>query len=539
MAGPPRAVAVLRTAVRPGLRASDRPVLAACSGGADSVALAAALAFEARSAGVRVGGITVDHGLQPGSAERAERTAQLLHGLGLDPVLVRRVAVGAGGGPEGAARTARYRALAAAAADLGTRVALGHTLDDQAETVLLGLGRGSGPRSVAGMVPERTADGTTWWRPLLGVRRATTDEACADQGLAVWDDPWNADPAYTRARLRGEVLPLMEDVLGGGVAPALARTAELLREDLDALDELAAAELARLAGEAGDGGLPARELGALPAALRRRVLRGWLRAAGVPDLQAVHLRAVEALVTRWRGQGRVDLPDGAGALRTSGRLVLSPPEARGTRPEDAPQTREESPPVSEPASAPAELGNDHGYGPDIDHVLLSQEQIQAKITELAEQVDRDYAGREVLLVGVLKGAVLFMSDFARALRLPTQMEFMAVSSYGSATSSSGVVRILKDLDRDISDRHVLVIEDIIDSGLTLSWLLKNLGGRRPASLEVCALLRKPDAVKVDVPVRYIGFDIPNEFVVGYGLDYAERYRDLPYIATLRPEVYSG
>ncbi|MGY1635707.1 hypoxanthine phosphoribosyltransferase [Geodermatophilus sp. SYSU D00742] len=173
----------------------------------------------------------------------------------------------------------------------------------------------------------------------------------------------------------------------------------------------------------------------------------------------------------------------------------------------------------------------------MDHVLLSEEQIQAKIAELAARIGEDYAGKEVLLVGVLKGAVLFMSDFARALHLPTQMEFMAVSSYGSATSSSGVVRILKDLDRDISDRHVLVIEDIIDSGLTLSWLLKNLGGRRPASLEVCALLRKPDAVKVDVPVRYIGFDIPNEFVVGYGLDYAERYRDLPYIATLKPEVY--
>jgi tRNA(Ile)-lysidine synthase len=343
------------------------------------VALAAALAFEGPHAGVRVGGITVDHGLQPGSAERAERTAELLRGLGLDPVLLRRVAVGTDGGPEGAARAARYEALADAATGLGARVALGHTLDDQAETVLLGLGRGSGPRSVAGMVPERTADGVPWWRPLLGVRRATARQACADQGLPVWDDPWNADPAYTRARLRGEVLPLMEDVLGGGVAPALARTADLLREDLDALDSLAAAELTRLGGgvapalartadllredlDALDslaaaeltrlaGGqrlpahpLPARELEALPAALRRRVLRGWLRAAGVPDLQAVHLRAVEALVTGWRGQGRVDLPGGAGALRTSGRLVLSPPEARGPRPEDASHTREESRP---------------------------------------------------------------------------------------------------------------------------------------------------------------------------------------------------
>jgi tRNA(Ile)-lysidine synthase len=316
-------------------------VLAAVSGGADSLALAAALAFEARAARVRVGAVTVDHGLQAGSVERAERTAELLRGLGLDPVLVRSVAVGADGGPEGAARAARYAALAAAATDLGARVALGHTLDDQAETVLLGLGRGSGPRSVAGMVAERRTDGVLWWRPLLGVPRATARWACADQGLPVWDDPWNADPAYTRARLRTEVLPLMEEVLGGGVAPALARTADLLREDLDALDELAAAQLAHLAGA---DGLPARELGALPAALRRRVLRGWLRDAGVPDVQAVHLRAVEALVTQWRGQGRVDLPGGAGALRTSGRLVLSPPVVRGPRPEDAPHTREESRP---------------------------------------------------------------------------------------------------------------------------------------------------------------------------------------------------
>jgi hypoxanthine phosphoribosyltransferase len=195
--------------------------------------------------------------------------------------------------------------------------------------------------------------------------------------------------------------------------------------------------------------------------------------------------------------------------------------------------------VTEPATVEGALGPDHGYGPDIDHVLLTEEQIRAKIAELAAEIARDYAGREVLLVGVLKGAVLFMSDFARALQLPTQMEFMAVSSYGSSTSSSGVVRILKDLDRDISGQHVLVLEDIIDSGLTLSWLLKNLGSRRPASLEVCALLRKPEAVKVDVPVRYVGYDIPNEFVVGYGLDYAERYRDLPYIATLRAEVYSS
>ena len=339
MAGPHPAVAQVRSAVRPGLAASEQRVLVACSGGADSLALAAAVAFEAPRAGVPAGAVTVDHGLQPGSSERARDTAVLLRRIGLDPVTVVRVDAGGAGGPEGAARAARYAALATAADGQRARVALGHTLDDQAETVLLGLGRGSGPRSVAGMVERRESGGVAWWRPLLGVRRGTTRAACAALELPVWDDPWNADPAYRRARLRAEVLPLLEQVLGGGVAPALARTAALLREDLDALDALAAAELARW-----DGDLPAADVGALPDALRRRVLRGWLRAGGVPDVQAVHLHAVDALLVRWRGQGRVDLPGGAGVVRASGRLVLQPPDGRGGDPRAAADDPEEPDP---------------------------------------------------------------------------------------------------------------------------------------------------------------------------------------------------
>lgn len=181
------------------------------------------------------------------------------------------------------------------------------------------------------------------------------------------------------------------------------------------------------------------------------------------------------------------------------------------------------------------------YPGDIESVLLSEAQIQTRIGELAARIGADYraalGGEDLLLVTVLKGAVMFVSDFARAIPLPTQLEFMAVSSYGSSTSSSGVVRILKDLDRDINDRDVLIVEDIVDSGLTLSWLLRNLATRGPRSLRVCALLRKPDAVRADVDLAYVGFDIPNEFVVGYGLDYAERYRDLPFIGTLHPRVY--
>ncbi len=182
---------------------------------------------------------------------------------------------------------------------------------------------------------------------------------------------------------------------------------------------------------------------------------------------------------------------------------------------------------------------DAGVPPEIERVIISEADIAAKVAALARAVDDDYAGREVLLVGVLKGAVMFMADLARALRTPVSMEFMAVSSYGSATSSSGVVRILKDLDRGIEGKHVLIVEDIIDSGLTLSWLMRNLASRHPASIEVCALLRKPEAAKVDLPVRYVGFDIASEFVVGYGLDYAERYRDLPFVGLLRPEVYAA
>jgi len=176
---------------------------------------------------------------------------------------------------------------------------------------------------------------------------------------------------------------------------------------------------------------------------------------------------------------------------------------------------------------------------DIDEIVVSADQITERIAELAKEIDADYEGREPVLVGILKGAAMFMSDLARALERPSRMEFMAVSSYGSGTQSSGVVRILKDLDSDIAGQDVLIVEDIIDSGLTLSWLLKNLSARNPASISIVTLLRKPDAVKVHIDVTYVGFDIPSEFVVGYGLDFAERYRDLPYIGRLKPAVYGG
>jgi hypoxanthine phosphoribosyltransferase len=176
---------------------------------------------------------------------------------------------------------------------------------------------------------------------------------------------------------------------------------------------------------------------------------------------------------------------------------------------------------------------------DLTEILIEEEAIHAKLAELSRRIEADYAGKDLLLVGVLKGAVMVMADLARELTLPINMDWMAVSSYGSGTQSSGVVRILKDLDADLTGRHVLIVEDIIDSGLTLSWLLANLNSRGPASVEICALLRKPDAARVDLDVKYVGFEIPNQFVVGYGLDYAEKYRNLRSVGVLAPHVYSA
>jgi hypoxanthine phosphoribosyltransferase len=172
----------------------------------------------------------------------------------------------------------------------------------------------------------------------------------------------------------------------------------------------------------------------------------------------------------------------------------------------------------------------------VGEILIGAEELQARIRELGAEISADYEGRELLLVGVLKGAVFFMADLMRTISVSCEIDFMAISSYGAATDSSGVVRILKDLDLNIDGRHVLVVEDIIDSGLTLSYLLRNLESREPASLEICALLTKPERREIDVPVKYIGFEIPNRFVIGYGLDFAERYRNLPYVGVLRPEL---
>ena len=327
---PDPAVAAVRRAVRRALDglpgpARGAPLLVACSGGADSTALLAAARAAAPG---RVHVAVVDHGLQDCSAERSAALVAGLTAQGV-PAAVHTVVVDGPGGIEAAARRARYDALRAARPHPDSAVLLGHTLDDQAETVLLGLGRGSGARSLAGM----TSWDPPWLRPLLGLRRAETAAACRAQDLPFWDDPHNADPRFTRVRLRHEVLPLLEEVLAGGVAEALARTAAQLRDDGEALDAAAHDLLTRAYRNAEDTvqeratrddastpTLDAAVLGAAPPAVRRRALRAWLTTHGVTGLTDLHLRAADDLVGRWRGQGAVALPQRLELVRERGRL---------------------------------------------------------------------------------------------------------------------------------------------------------------------------------------------------------------------------
>src|SRR3954466_5380861 len=296
----------VRTALAPLGPGGDRLVLVALSGGADSLALAAATAFEAPRAGFRAGAVIVDHGLQSGSAAVAERARVSAAGLGLEPVEVLPVAVGTDGGPEAAARSARYAALGdAAERNDAVRVLLAHTRDDQAETVLLGLARGSGPDSLAGM----RWDSPPWLRPLLGVGRDTTVACCADLGLEPWQDPHNLDERSARVRVRRRVLPVLEQELGPGVAEALARTADQLREDAAALDALAEEWVEEIAEHSEAGiALPVAALESNPPALRQRVIRLAVEGEfGVTPSRAQTL-AVARLVSDWHGQGSVDLP---------------------------------------------------------------------------------------------------------------------------------------------------------------------------------------------------------------------------------------
>ena len=340
--------------------------------------------------------------------------------------------------------------------------------------------------------------------PILGLRRHETHALCAAAGLVPVCDESNDDPAFVRNRIRHELLPLCAQVAGRDPVPLLARQAGVLRSEVALLDSLATERL--------PDPTDAKAVAAAPRPLARRALRRWLRETGdrehPPSLAEVDrtlaVAAGEAVGTELTGGQRV--------RRTGGRLRVEPGRAPGNV---TPVTHDESG-TGVPSWAAADVGP----------VLVDAERLAARVAELGAEITEDYAEEPPLLVAVLKGAMLFMSDLCRAIALPVDVDFMAVSSYGSATKTSGVVRIVKDLDSELEGRHVLVVEDIIDSGLTLNYLRRYLTARQPKSVEICALLVKEGEQRVDLDLRYVGFTIPPEFVVGYGLDVAERYRNL-------------
>jgi tRNA(Ile)-lysidine synthase len=462
----------------------------AVSGGPDSLALLVLAA----AAGCAVTAIHVDHGLRPGSAAEAAVVAGAAALVGAR-FAAEKVSVGAGPNLEARARAARFATL-----PLG--VATGHTMDDQAETILLNLLRGSGADGLAGMEPGLR-------HPLLGLRRHETHGVCAAMGLEPVHDPSNDDPAFLRNRVRHELLPLCADVAGRDPVPLLARQAGVLRDEVALLNELAR--------EAAPDPQSARALAALPVALARRAVRQWLQASGAscdgrpgyPPSSA----EVERVMAVAAGRAvATELSGGRRVYRRGGRLSVEPHASDSVTAVIPDEAGDAVPSWAEPQVGP---------------VLVDQARLAARVAELGAQITVDYADDPPLLVAVLKGAMLFMSDLCRAIALPVDVDFMAVSSYGSATRTSGVVRIVKDLDSELEGRHVLVVEDIIDSGLTLNYLRHYLHARAPKSVEVCALLVKDGEQRVELDLRYVGFHIPASFVVGYGLDVAERYRNLP------------
>jgi tRNA(Ile)-lysidine synthase len=462
----------------------------AVSGGPDSLALLVLAA----AAGCAVTAIHVDHGLRSGSDAEATVVARAAALVGAH-FAAERVSVGDGPNLEARARAARFAALPPG-------VATGHTMDDQAETILLNLLRGSGADGLAGMEPGVR-------HPLLGLRRHETHAVCAAMELEPVRDPSNDDSAFLRNRVRHELLPLCADVAGRDPVPVLARQAGVLRDEVALLNGMAR--------EAAPDPESARALAALPVALARRAVRQWLQSTGAsceggrayPPSSA----EVERVMAVASGRAvATELAGGRRVARRGGRLSVERRASDSVTPVISDEAGDAVPSWAEP---------------QVGAVLVDQTRLAARVAELGAQITRDYADDPPLLVAVLKGAMLFMSDLCRAIALPVDVDFMAVSSYGSATRTSGVVRIVKDLDSELEGRHVLVVEDIIDSGLTLNYLRHYLAARAPKSVEVCALLVKEGEQRVELDLKYVGFQIPAAFVVGYGLDVAERYRNLP------------
>ncbi len=494
-----------------GLLAPDRPVVVLYSGGQDSTCL---LDVAVRIAGASVvAALHVNYGLRESADDDERHCVRTAARLGV-AVTVRRAQRRARGNLQAWARELRYAAAGELAHTRDADIAAGHTATDQVETILYRLASSPSRRALLGMAPRDRR----LVRPLLGVTRARTAAHCTARGLDWRDDETNATGAYARGRVRHGLVPALEAIHPGAQDNVLA-LAEVLRDEAAVLEELVESVLA------GRREVELTALRALAPALRRLVVQRLADEAAGGPAAGVGRRADEVAAMNDHGTAALDLPGGVRATARRGVVAFArTPTLRPMAATSGPRERKhEVPNKMDDVRADGAIGE----------ILVPAEELNRRVRELAEEVSRDYADKDLLLIGVLKGAVFFLSDLMRHLDIPVEVDFMAVASYGSATKSSGVVRILKDLDAAIDGRDVLIVEDIVDSGLTLQYLLRNLAGRNPASLEVCALLMKPERQKVDLQTRYVGFEIPNRFAIGYGLDHAERYRNLPYVAALK------
>jgi tRNA(Ile)-lysidine synthase len=504
-----------------GLLAADRPVVVLYSGGRDSTCL---LDVALRIAGPpAVTALHVNYGLREAADADEHHCAQTCAELGVELVVRRAEEIGPRrhGNLQAWARELRYAAARELAGARAGEIATGHTATDQVETILYRLASSPSRRALLGMRPRDDSD-PPLIRPLLSFTRASTAEHCRGRGLTWREDESNATRAYARGRVRHRLVPALQAIHPAAPANVLA-LAQTLRDEADVLDGLVDAVLA------GGSEIELATLRGLAPALRRLVVQRLADEAAGGLAAGVGRRADEVAAMSDRGSAALDLPSGVRAIARRGSVTFAPtPHGRApVRGGGGPATV-----ATGARSAPPRIGGVSADGA-IGEVLVPAEDLTRRVRELGAEISRDYAGRDLLLIGVLKGAVFFLSDLMRRLEIPVEVDFMAVASYGSATKSSGVVRILKDLDAAIEGRDVLIVEDIVDSGLTLQYLLRNLAGRQPASLEVCALLMKPERQKVDLEMRYVGFEIPDRFAIGYGLDHAERYRNLPYVAALK------
>ena len=491
-----------------GLLADRRPVVVLYSGGRDSTCL---LDVALRICGTgAVSALHVNYGLREAAAEDERHCRELCAALGVT-LEVRRPGQPQRGNLQAWARDERYREAALLAGPAGADIAAGHTSTDQVETILYRLASSPSRRALLGM---RARDGRLI-RPLLRFSRERTAAYCRARGLAWREDASNESPVFARGRIRRELVPALQRVHPAAAANVLA-LGEILAQEAAVLDELVDSVLG------GRAEIELATLRGLPPALRRLVVQRLADAAAGGPAAGAARRADDVAAMGDRGCTALDLPHGVRATATRGVVGF------GRTPGASPV----APGLRRCTLRSANTLQGVSDDPAIGEILVGAEDLSRRVRELGEAISRDYAGRDLVLIGVLKGAVFFLSDLMRHLDIPVEVDFMAVASYGSATKSSGVVRILKDLDAAIEGRDVLIVEDIVDSGLTLQYLLRNLAGRHPASLEVCALLIKPERRKVDLKTRYVGFEIPDRFAIGYGLDHAERYRNLPYVAAL-------